>query len=305
MSDIKKGVMGTFKNSAIIAIILTVIGVAALVLTAFGVAGLGGAKVNTTVAVYDLRIGQENPAPVTDEDVLVIENFLPEVFGEVKTSVRKFNDTCVEITADVVLMEAPAAAAALFTEMGNAFGMDNMQRVSLKTESMAAKGADLLTAELAWCILVLLVFAYMWIRFDLRASLAALVAGILSMGMVLVYYTLIGLPLNSSLIMIEAIAYLCATLDTIIVFASIKERAKAVRNEEFGTTVEHGVRRVKGTVLKAMISVGVALVAVLMVCTSGYNLVSAAAVSAGFGAFAAIKLAAPLWAKFRKKAASR
>ena len=191
-----------------------------------------------------LNIGQA----VTDEDTDKINQIIsehellgPRYVSSTRASSADRNVVIIRTgTADLSLEQQKALTEALTESFPDAnFKDSNYTSISPVIGDMLRK-----TAMLAVTFAVILMLAYIWIRFELKSGLAAIVCLVHDLFIMLTIYSLFQIPINSTIIAAFLTILGYSINATIVVFDRVREnKAKLGDTKSFEDTVDVSVHQ--------------------------------------------------------------
>ena len=190
---------------------------------------------------------------------------------------------------------------AVFDALRERFGLDKTALVSASNVGATVSAEIRRDAVLATVVAILLMMLYISIRFDFHSGLAAVLCLAHDVFVMLVAYSLFGIPLNTNMIaaLLTILGY--SINATIVIFDRVRENRKKMSGSEFGEVISLSVRQ---TFLRSLNTTVTTFLTIFMVYLLGVTSIRQFAlpliVGILAGLFSSVCLAGNLWAFFAR-----
>ena len=191
---------------------------------------------------------------------------------------------------------------AVFNALRERFGLDKTALVSASNVGATVSAEIRRDAVLATVVAVLLMMLYISIRFDLYSGLAAVLCLAHDVFVMLVAYSLFGIPLNTNMIaaLLTILGY--SINATIVIFDRVRENRKKMLGSEFGEVINVSIRQ---TFLRSLNTTVTTFLTIFTVYLLGVPSIRQFAlpliVGILAGLFSSVCLAGNLWAFFARR----
>ena len=274
-----------------ITIIFLLIGFGSIVTRGFnlGIDFTGGSIVDLTF---------ENPVNVAQVRDVLKEHDMGNSIIQLENSDGKTEANCVEIRTGVV---EDTELRATMNDLQSKLGYYQIQRV----EQVGATIGSELVQQAAMAIVLsrVLMIAYITFRFEFKFAIAAIIALIIDVLVVLSYFSLFQMEMDSSFVaaLLTVVGY--SVNGTIVIFDSIRENLKIHRrSESLGEMVDNSIWQ---CMTRTIYTVATSLFAIVSIFLFGgetiHNFSFAMLVGFASGAYTSIFLAGPMWMFLKNK----
>lgn len=292
----KFAVIKNFKIFGIISILLSIVGIIALLALPFGkqlfnldIDFAGGTRL-------EFFMGKA----VTQDMQSEVSKLIKDTAGQEATitSSGDNNDIIVIRTTSIPSETREKVIAA----MNEKYGLDETALYQNNDFSPSA-GADLQRAAfISAAVAILLMLIYISFRFELTSGLAAVCCLVHDLLIMLSFYVIFQLPLNTNFIA-AALTILGYSINaSIIVFDRIRENLRSARRESFEEIAERSIWQTMGrtinTTLTTLFTIGMIF---LLGVPSLKQFTMPLIIGILAGAYSSIFISSSLWAFFRKK----
>lgn len=251
----------------------------------------GGTEMNIRIKTDDKNVAKE------------VENITKKIVGGDFSSVTSVSDT----TGDSLLIKTNEISSEkrdlVMKTIEEKYGKDNVVLLSSNSVSGAISSSLKKSAVLAITIAVLLMLAYIAIRFRPLSALAAIVCLLHDIFFVFVAYSLLQIPVNSNIIAVALTILGYSINATIVIFDRIRENNKIMGSartfeEKADVSVSQTVTRSLFTTVTTLLTIG--MVYILGV-TSIRNFALPLIIGIFAGLYSSVCLASNLWVVLDKK----
>lgn len=274
-----------------ITIIFLLIGFGSIVTRGFnlGIDFTGGSIVDLTF---------ENPVNVAQVRDVLKEHDMGNSIIQLENSDGKTEANSVLIRTGVV---EDTELRATMNDLQSKLGNYQIQRVE---QVGATIGSELLQqAAMAIVLSWVLMIAYITFRFEFKFAIAAIIALIIDVLVVLSYFSLFQMEMDSSFVaaLLTVVGY--SVNGTIVIFDRIRENLKIHRrSESLGEMVDNSIWQ---CMTRTIYTVATSLFAIVSIFLFGgetiHNFSFAMLVGFASGAYTSIFLAGPMWMFFKNK----
>ncbi len=188
----------------------------------------------------------------------------------------------------------------LYQKIKTEFNLTSDQPLESNNISAAISNEILTSAILAVIVACVLMLIYITIRFEFTSGAAAVLALVHDTLMMISFYAIFRIPVNSSFIaaILTIIGY--SINATIVIFDRVRENRKYLKKEGFGEVCEKSIRQ---TLRRSMNASGTTLVSLIVLYILGSQSIREFAlplmVGVIVGTYSSIFLAGPTWNLFR------
>ncbi|MBP3377844.1 MAG: protein translocase subunit SecF [Clostridia bacterium] len=251
----------------------------------------GGTEMNIRIKTDDKNVAKE------------VENITKKIVGGDFSSVTSVSDT----TGDSLLIKTNEISSEkrdlVMKTIEEKYGKDNVVLLSSNSVSGAISSSLKKSAVLAISIAVILMLAYIAIRFRPLSALAAIVCLLHDIFFVFVAYSLLQIPVNSNIIAVALTILGYSINATIVIFDRIRENNKIMGSartfeEKADVSVSQTVTRSLFTTITTLLTIG--MVYILGV-TSIRNFALPLIIGILAGLYSSVCLASNLWVVLDKK----
>ena len=242
------------------------------------------------------EMNQEVNADINDE----VSALFLEATDEKPSSVQATGDQGTQVVIKSVDIDTTQRAAVI-EAMQAKYNLTDDDVLSVENES-ASVGKDMQKAAVIASVLaVVLMLIYITFRFEFTSGLAAVTCLAHDLMVMLSFYVLFHIPLNSNFIA-AALTILGYSINaSIIVFDRVRENRKKARRETFADICEKSIWQ---TIPRSVYTTITTLIMVVLLFIFGVdsikNFTLPIIVGLISGAYSSIFLAAPLWNFYRK-----
>ncbi len=152
-------------------------------------------------------------------------------------------------------------------------------------------------AVIVACVAILI---YITVRFELKFALAAIVSLLHDVLVMLAFYSVFQIPVDSSFIAAALTVIGYSVHDTIVVFDRIRENQKYIRTAEPEILADASVTQTLARSINTVLSVLITLIAVYVYVPSIRNFSLPLIVGVVSGCYSSIFIASPFWVIFKK-----
>lgn len=274
-----------------ITIIFLLIGLGAIVTRGFnlGIDFTGGSIVDLTF---------ENPVTVAQVREVLKEHDMGNSIIQLENSDGKTEANSVLIRTGVV---EDNELRATMSDLQSKLGSYQIQRV----EQVGATIGSELVQQAAMAIFLswILMIAYITFRFEFKFAIAAIIALIIDVLVVLSYFSLFQMEMDSSFVaaLLTVVGY--SVNGTIVIFDRIRENLKIHRrSESLGDMIDNSIWQ---CMTRTIYTVATSLFAIISIFLFGgetiHNFAFAMLVGFASGAYTSIFLAGPMWLFLKNK----
>lgn len=274
-----------------ITIIFLLIGLGSIITRGFnlGIDFTGGSIVDLTF---------ENPVSVAQVRDVLKEHDMGNSIIQLENSDGKTEANSVLIRTGVV---GDAELRATMSDLQSKLGSYQIQRVE---QVGATIGSELVQqAAIAIFLSWILMIAYITFRFEFKFAIAAIIALIIDVLVVLSYFSLFYMEMDSSFVaaLLTVVGY--SVNGTIVIFDRIRENLKIHRrSESLGDMVDNSIWQ---CMTRTIYTVATSLFAIISIFLFGgetiHNFSFAMMVGFASGAYTSIFLAGPMWLFLKNK----
>lgn len=241
-----------------ISIVLIIVGIVGFFIRGFNldIDFTGG-----TTQQYNLR------KEVTTDDISKINDIINEVTGEKASSIQITGSERKEVIIKTKELSSEQRDAA-FDAIAAEFGLTVDDRYSVDNVS-ASIGADMSrSALIAIVVAVILMLLYITIRFSFKSGLSAIICLVHDVLIVLTFYILFSIPINTSFIaaILTIVGY--SINATIVLFDRIRENKKTLSREAFDSVVNKSIWQ---TMNRSILTSLTTFAMVLVLCIMGVD----------------------------------
>jgi preprotein translocase SecF subunit len=214
-----------------ISIALVVVGILSIAIRGFNfdIDFVGGTTMH-------LEMKQAITPELIDQVNLIVE----DVTGEPASQIQETGDSGSQLFIKTKQLDTQARDN-LFKSIQSQFSLNDADRLQVENVS-ATVGKDLRgVAVKATGIAILLMLIYIWIRFELRSGLAAIIAMAFDVFMMMTVFSLFQIPVNINFIAAVLTILGYSINATIIVFDRIRENVRMNRKTSFEEHANNGV----------------------------------------------------------------
>ncbi|MBP5245524.1 MAG: protein translocase subunit SecF [Clostridia bacterium] len=246
--------------------------------------------------IFRLASTEENEdAAFTEEDV-----------EKINEKIAELTDRKVEAQLDgsniVIPLESSGIIATLRSEITEAVVSRYPDAKWVSTDTVSAEVSSGLkkSAIIATCVAVFLMLVYIAFRFQISSAFAAIVCLTHDIFVMVAAYSLLQLPVNSTIIaaLLTILGY--SINATLIIFDKIRENDKKMSGKDFAEKVDEGI---KGTLWRSINTTVTTLFTVGMIyilgVTSIKNFALPLIVGIIAGLYSSVCLSGPLWNLFK------
>jgi len=288
-------IVKNFKIFGIVAILFVIVGLAGLILLPFGVNlfNFGVDFVGGTTMHIALH------TQVGDAEVAKVEQIVEEVTSKPASSVVRTGDgTEVQIST----LDIPTETRdEIFEQLKAEYNLSDSDRLNVENVS-ASVGKDLqLAAVFSAFLAIVLMLAYITIRFEFKSGLAAVCTLTHDLLVMLSVYIIFRIPMDMNFIA-AALTILGYSINaSIIVFDRVRENRRFSGKASFDEVVEQSIWQ---TLMRTVNTTLTTLFPIVMLYIFGVSSIKNFAlpliVGVVAGGYSSAFLAGPLWTKFRK-----
>ena len=274
-----------------ITIIFLLIGFGSIVTRGFnlGIDFTGGSIVDLTF---------ENPVNVAQVRDVLKEHYMGNSIIQLENSDGKTEANSVLIRTGVVEdTELRATMNDLQSKLGN-YQIQRVEQVGATIGSELVQQAAM-AIVLSWVLMI----AYITFRFEFKFAIAAIIALIIDVLVVLSYFSLFQMEMDSSFVaaLLTVVGY--SVYGTIVIFDRIRENLKIHRrSESLGEMVDNSIWQ---CMTRTIYTVATSLFAIVSIFLFGgetiHNFSFAMLVGFASGAYTSIFLAGPMWMFLKNK----
>ncbi len=240
-----------------------------------------------------MRINMENPY---EESAL--SSTIQSAIGEKPYSIQRVGEAN-EVIVKMKSLDTQARDD-LYQKIKTEFNLTSDQPLESNNISAAISNEILTSAILAVIVACVLMLIYITIRFEFTSGAAAVLALVHDTLMMISFYAIFRIPVNSSFIaaILTIIGY--SINATIVIFDRVRENRKYLKKEGFGEVCEKSIRQ---TLRRSMNASGTTLVSLIVLYILGSQSIREFAlplmVGVIVGTYSSIFLAGPTWNLFR------
>ncbi len=245
---------------------------------------------------FNINIGQSLDRAELDK----IGELVKEVTGELPSAVQKTGDLGDGVIIKTHHIDSETRDT-VFTKLKEAYNLSDEDRLFVDDVNPTV-GEDLRDrAILSVTVASLLMLIYIWIRFELRSGIAAVVSLLHDIFIMLTIYSLFQIPMDTTFIAAGLTILGYSINATIIVFDRIRENRRLTKKDQFDELVERSIwqtmRRSVNTTLTTLIMV---VLLYILGVTSVRNFALPLIVGIVAGLYSSVFLSGSLWTTFRK-----
>ncbi len=245
--------------------------------------------------IFRLAASEDNDLPFSEEDVAKINEKLSEI------SDRKL-EAYLDGENVIIPIESSGIIAKLRSEITDAVTAryEGASWVSTDTVSAEVSSGLKKSAIIATCVAVFLMLVYIAFRFQISSAFAAIVCLTHDIFVMVAAYSLLQLPVNSTIIaaLLTILGY--SINATIIIFDKIRENDKKMSGKNFTEKVDEGIKgtlwRSVNTTVTTLFTVGMIYI---MGVTSIKNFALPLIIGIIAGLYSSVCLSGPLWNLFK------
>ena len=234
-------------------------------------------------------------------DIADAEKLISDTLGFKASNVQKADgDLLINISADGKAL-SPEQRETLFAAIKTTYALSEANDPSFDSIDPTI-GKELRESAILSCIIALiLMLAYITIRFDLWSGIAAVLSLAHNVFVLLAVYTIFQLNINTTFIaaILTIVGY--SINDTIVTFDRIREIGRKVRKTPFSAIANIGVNE---TVTRSIYTSVTTLLTIVVLYVIGVTSIKEFAlpiiVGIVVGTYSSIFIASPLWAMFKK-----
>ena len=284
-----------FKVFTIISLVMISVGLIGLLLTLFGVKNVFNFDIDFVGGTtFEFQLGRDADKTVTDR----VTELFTQAIGKAPSSVTSSGSGGVRVKAlELTDEEVEAVRDAVVQE----YNVDIEQGYQVERVS-ASVGRDLSKAAFtASGVAVLLILAYIAIRFEFKSGLAAVIALVHDLLVMLSMYIIFRIPFNINFIA-AALTILGYSINaTIVVFDRIRENRKIMKTGNFAEIVDTSIW---DTMTRSINTTVTTLIVMLMLLILGVSSIRnfALPICIGIlcGCYSSVCISGPLWNKLHR-----
>ncbi|MBQ1375354.1 MAG: protein translocase subunit SecF [Clostridia bacterium] len=204
---------------------------------------------------------------ITDQDIAKINDIMVDVTGEAASSIQITGSERQEILIKSKELSSETRDAA-FDAIAAEFGLTIADRYSVDNVSPSV-GSDMSRAALISIVVaVALMLVYITIRFSFKSGLSAIICLVHDVLVVLTFYVLFAIPINTSFIaaILTIVGY--SINATIVLFDRVRENKKAMSRDDFANVVNVSIWQ---TMNRSILTSLTTFVMVLLICIMGVD----------------------------------
>jgi len=290
-TKIRLDIVAKRKIFFVISIVLIVAGIVGFFIQGFNldIDFIGG-----TTQHYNLR------KDVTTEDIEKIDSLILEVTGEKASSIQITGNERQEVIINTKELSSEQRDAS-FDAIAAEFSLTEDDRYSVDNVSPSV-GKDMSrSAVIAIIVAVVLMLVYITIRFSLKSGLSAIICLVHDVLIILSFYVLFSIPMNTSFIaaILTIVGY--SINATIVLFDRVRENKKIMR-DSFDTIINTSVWQ---TMNRSIVTSLTTFVMVLLLCIMGVDSIKdfALPIVIGIisGTYSSIFISGNLWCLLESK----
>jgi preprotein translocase subunit SecF len=233
-----------------------------------------------------------------EEADAIIKKYAPEAQTNIARAEGKTTPE-LEIKAKDITGET---IASMFSELKEKYGLKDADLVSQETIG-ASIGSELKQkALIALSIAIIGMLIYIGIRFEFNFGIAAFLSLVHDVLIVLGFYALFKLPINSAFVaaMLTIIGY--SINDTIVVFDRIRENQKYMRRSDSASLANASMTQTMARSINTGMAVIITLIAVYYYVPTVREFTIPLLVGVISGTYSSIFIATPFWVIFKNRA---
>lgn len=187
--------------------------------------------------------------------------------------------------------------------------LDTLKQEWPETELIRAEAIDAVIGKelqkqaiIALIIANIGMLAYITIRFEFKSAIAAVLSLIHDVLIVLSFYAIFSIPIDSSFIAVILTVVGYSINDTIVIFDRIRENLKSMRKRPFEDVINFSISQTLSRSFKTSVTTLITITALFILggeTIKDFTLALIIGVSAG--TYSSIFIASPLWSIFRSK----
>ena len=230
------------------------------------------------------------------------EKLISDTLGFKASNVQKAEgDMLISISTPDGKALSPDQRDSLFAAVITTYGLSETNEPSFDSIDPTI-GAELRQSAILSCLVALiLMLAYITIRFDLSSGIAAVLSLAHNVLVLLAVYTIFQLNINTTFIaaILTIVGY--SINDTIVTFDRIREIGRKVRKTPFSEIANKGVNE---TVTRSIYTSVTTLLTIIVLYVIGVTSIKEFAlpiiIGIVVGTYSSIFIASPIWAMFKK-----
>ena len=230
------------------------------------------------------------------------EKLISDTLGFKASNVQKAEgDMLISISTPDGKALSPDQRDSLFAAVITTYGLSETNEPSFDSIDPTI-GAELRQSAILSCLVALiLMLAYITIRFDLSSGIAAVLSLAHNVLVLLAVYTIFQLNINTTFIaaILTIVGY--SINDTIVTFDRIREIGRKVRKTPFSEIANKGVNE---TVTRSIYTSVTTLLTIIVLYVIGVTSIKEFAlpiiIGIVVGTYSSIFVASPIWAMFKK-----
>ena len=230
------------------------------------------------------------------------EKLISDTLGFKASNVQKAEgDMLISISTPDGKALSPDQRDSLFAAVITTYGLSETNEPSFDSIDPTI-GAELRKSAILSCLVALiLMLAYITIRFDLSSGIAAVLSLAHNVLVLLAVYTIFQLNINTTFIaaILTIVGY--SINDTIVTFDRIREIGRKVRKTPFSEIANKGVNE---TVTRSIYTSVTTLLTIIVLYVIGVTSIKEFAlpiiIGIVVGTYSSIFVASPIWAMFKK-----
>ena len=279
----------------LITAVIVVIGILSIIFRGFNwdIDFVGGTELSYSLSQTIDRAGVED-----------LEKTVKDIVGDKFSSIRAAGDNNDQIIIRTKVLDADQSGSEQREAIQKAITEKYPETVLLSADNVSAEISNDLRASaiLATSIAVLLMLVYIAIRFQISSAFAAIVCLVHDIFIMLTAYSILQIPVNSTVIaaLLTILGY--SINATIIIFDRIRENNKLLSSSTFGQRVDVSIRQTMArsinTTITTLLTIGMVF---LLGVTSIREFALPLIVGILAGLYSSVLLAGPLWSQFKKK----
>ncbi len=289
-----------FKVTRIISLLLILPGLIGIIASLFGAPFFNFDVDFTGGTSIQVSLHQEATQSVCNDIVALMK----ETVGISPSSVQSTGSGTAK--DEVIIKSAELTddqADQVYAALAKKYGLAEDRTDLLSVDNISASiGKDLQrVAYTASLVAVVFILIYIWIRFDLRSGLAAIVCLTHDILVILSCYVVFRISMNINFIA-AALTILGYSINaTIVIFDRVRELSKKTRKQSFEDVVDEGVRQSMGRSINTTATTLIMIVLLLVLgVPSIRNFMLPLLIGIVIGGYSSVFISSPLWATFRR-----
>ena len=235
------------------------------------------------------------------------KDFNQEKKEEIDSIVKKYDGNATSYIANETQYEIKSNAldsekiSKMFTEIKDKYKLDNTALVSQNNVGPSV-GQELKNkALMALFIATIAMMIYIWIRFEIKFGIAAIISLLHDVLITASVYAIFNIPINSPFIaaILTIVGY--SINDTIVIFDRIRENGRKMRGKDAGELANISITQTMSRSINTVLTTLITIVCVYVFVPSVRDFAFPLIVGIVSGAYSSIFIASPIWVMLKRR----